>query len=247
MTRVTPRSSPLQTSPVADELRSYELPGVGHRDYHFPTRFKQVDVLSAQLLLSSRDVARWLPSGLKPQSFAGVTRAQVTVQHLGQPPDGMKPYTEASFSVRVKDASGAEGWHTLTMPVDSFENRQRGRFIFGYPKEMASLFMEEKPGARRGRVLGEDGAEWLTLEVNTRNPVTLQKTVNNRNLQNLEGESVELAASAEGRMRLGPARVTFGPELRRRYPGLPEHPRVLLGAALEHSNVALSLPKPSGR
>ncbi len=232
-----------QRRPAAPDTttKTVDLPGVGRRTYTFPTRFHAVDVLTARFPLPAKAVDEWLaPTGLKPVSFADQALGQVTVQHLGAPPDGMKPYTEASFAVKVETPDGEKGWHTLTMPVDSFENRQRGHFIFGYPKEMDALQLSGNTGS----VKAEDGKELFSVSVHPA-PVGVNQTLNTKNFQTLNGEPVELSAEVSGRVQPGLASVKFGEEMQRRYPGLPAEPLALFGAKVTNADVSLELPKPA--
>src|SRR4051812_17638371 len=136
----------------AQAARTFELAELGSRTYHFPSTFEDVEMLIARFLVPAAAVRRWLPPPLTPVSAAGIGYGMVTVQRLGRPPDGMAPYLEGSLSVGVRGRRGGARWHTLTMPVDSFENRQRGLYIFGYPKEMAQVSLENAGRERIGTV-----------------------------------------------------------------------------------------------
>lgn len=251
---VTPRTTtppaviaPKQATPrpSTSTTKTFDLPEVGTKTYTFPSRFSQVDLMTAQFALPADAVKRWLPPGLEPVSFAGQARGQVTMQHLGKPPDGMAPYDEGSFSVRVRRADGTEAWHTLTMPVNSLENRQRGRFIFGYPKEMAQVSFEQNRFCRRGAIRDERGAELFSMKVGGLNPFSWHHEVKNENAQMLDGVPVTLHASAAGQLKLGTADVSFGEAMRARFPGLPERPLVLFGGRLTGAELSLSLPEPT--
>ena len=147
---------------MAPQTRTYDLPGIGPRTYEFPTVFRGVELLSVQLVLPVPVVAPWLPSGYSPAPVLGRAMVMATAQHFSRPV-GMAPYTEASLAVRVLAPGGGRGWHTLTMPVDSAENLQRGLVIFGYPKELATLSLAGPagrapcPGPRRRRRHGAAG------------------------------------------------------------------------------------------
>ncbi|MBK7860669.1 MAG: acetoacetate decarboxylase family protein [Archangiaceae bacterium] len=190
------------------------------------------------MLLPRAAVAQWLPPGLTPAGSLGVTRGLVTFQRLGRPEE-MAPYSEAQFAVRVKDSRGRQAWHVLEMPVDSAENLQRGKVIFGYPKELSQL----KVGARTGTASTPDGTPLFSIRMGPALPFGIARHVDNEAVQVLNGELVRLDSWAEGKMVPGLASVELSPELRRRYPGLPARPLVLFGGRLEHGELSLSLPQ----
>ena len=211
-----PRRAQATPAPAKDQTLTVELPGIGVKTYTFPTRFRDVDLMSAQFTLPSSAVAKWLPPGLEPASTLGVTRGLVTFQHLGDPAE-MSPYSEAQFAVRVKGPGGREAWHVLEMPVDSEENMQRGKIIFGYPKAMSQVELSRREGEARTT----DGAPLFSIRMGAALPFAIEREVANESLQLLNGKLVELDSAASGKLRPGLADVTFSPELRRRYPGLP--------------------------
>lgn len=232
--------TPAPTAPVKEQKLTVDLPGVGVKTYTFPTRFRDVDLLSAQFTLPSSAVAKWLPEGLEPASTLGVTRGLVTFQHLGDPAE-MSPYSEAQFSVRVKGPGGQEAWHVLEMPVDSLENMQRGKIIFGYPKAMSQVELSPRAGEARTA----DGAKLFSIRMGATLPFGLDRELENESLQVLNGKLVKLDSTAGGKIRPGFADVTFSDEMQRRYPGLPARPFVLFGDRLDGGELTLGLPTPA--
>jgi hypothetical protein len=222
-----------------------DLPGIGTKTYNFPTKFHQVEMLKAEMLLKTDDVKKWLPSGMEPASTAGVTKGLVTFQHMGKP-EQMEPYDEAQFAVRVKGPDGQEGWHVLDMPVNSFENKQRGQFIFGYPKEMAQVGIQNSTFGRVGTAKSESGDPMFSLSVGPRLPFGFHKAVDNDAFQSFNGEVVHLHSTAEGKAAPGLGRVTFSDAMRARFPGLPENPVVTSAGRLTDGELALGLPQKTG-
>jgi hypothetical protein len=218
--------------------------GVGVKTYHFPTKFHDVDMLTAQLVLPTNAVKQWLPPGLEPASTLGVTKGLVTFQHLGNPEE-MQPYSEAQFAVRVKGPDGKEGWHVLNMPVDSLENEQRGKVIFGYPKEMSTVGIASQGLKQVGTAATPDGKPLFSLSVGPTLPFGFHQHVDSDAYQVHDGKMVRLDSSAEGKVKPGLGSLDFGQAMRDRFPGLPEHPIVLFAAHLTDGELRLNLPQPA--
>jgi hypothetical protein len=227
----------------APTTKTVNLPKVGQRTYHFPSKFEHVDVMTASMLLPAKAVQSWLPAGMKPISLFGQARGRVTVQKMGAPPDGMKPYDEASFSVRVRGADGKPAWHTLEMPVNSLENKQRGVYIFGYPKEMADVSLRGDAALMIGAADSKSGRNKLAAIVDGLIPLPFKLSLKNHNLQSLRGKAVTLDSTARGKLRVGQSFVRFGEDMRARYPGLPESPKTYFGATMTDAELSLSLPE----
>jgi hypothetical protein len=219
-----------------------DLPGVGLKTYNFPTKFHDVELLSAQVELPTSAVKQWLPPGMEPVSTLGLTRGLVTFQHLGKP-EQMQPYDEAQFAVKVKGPDGKEGWHVLDMPVTSFENKQRGQYIFGYPKEMSKVGIENSGLGRKGTAAAEDGTPLFSLSVGPRLPVGVHHAQQNEAYQTLNGQNVKLHSSASGKVAPGLGNVQFSQAMRNRFPGLPEKPFVVLAGRLTDGELSLDLPE----
>jgi hypothetical protein len=155
----------------------------------------------------------------------------------------MQPYDEAQFAVRVKGPDGQEGWHVLDMPVTSFENKQRGQYIFGYPKEMAQVGLSNTGLSRKGTAAGEDGAPMFSLSVGPRLPFGIHHAQDNEAYQQLDGKNVKLHSSAEGTIAPGFGHVEFSDAMRQRFPGLPSEPAVLFAGRLTDGELSLDLPE----
>ncbi len=240
-----PRVLP-STVEATPERTSYPVwlgPKIGTKTYDFPTRFENVEMLAAQMLLPTSAVRGWLKkSGLEPASTLGFTRGLITVQHLGQPAQ-MDPYFEGSFAVQIRRPDGSTGWHVLEMPVTSEENRERGRRIFGYPKDMADVRLEDQGGRRVGSVRTEDGGLLFSLGVGTRAPFGWSTDRTNHNVQVLHGQQVQLESNLRGHLKPGFGHIELGEEMQRRYPGLPRHPLVLFAGRTTGAELLLSLPR----
>lgn len=220
-------------------------PGVGVKTYTFPSRFEDVTMLRTEFGVPSSAVRGWLPPGLTPADERGETRALITFQHMGTPPDGMDAYNEAQLAVRVRDGAGEEAWHVLTMPVDSLENQRRGELIFGYPKEMSEVDVSSSRFSSRGEARAPNGELLFSLRVGPALPFGVPMSADDVNVQAFEGDNVHMDTSGEGRYRPGVAHVEIAPALRARFPGLPAEPSasLLRSGVLRDGVIELGLPR----
>jgi len=225
--------------------RSFELPGIGERTYRFPTHFRGVELVIAPLLVPLSLAQSWLPEAISPIALpGGRALALFTVQHFGEPAQ-LKPYGEASFAVLARTGAGdehAKGFHVLTMPVTSEENRARGVAIFGLPKEMAEVSLSGDERTRQG-VVRVDGELLFSLKFRRRIPVPGAQPIRSGNLQNVDGRWSRVRSAGRGRYALGSAELELGDALRRRYPGLPEQARSRLAARITDGELFLHLPE----
>lgn len=222
--------------------RSFELPGIGQRTYRFPTHFRQVELVIAPLLVPRAIAQSWLPEDIAPVALpGGRALALFTVQHFGDPAQ-LKPYGEASFAVLAHTGDGdLKGFHVLTMPVTSEENRARGLAIFGLPKEMAEVTLSGDERTRAG-VVRVDGELLFSLTFRRRIRVPGARPIRTGNLQNIQGRWSRVRAAGSGRYAVGSAALEFGDALRRRFPGLPEQARSFLAAHVTDGELFLHLP-----
>jgi hypothetical protein len=221
--------------------RSFELPGIGQRTYRFPTHFRQVELVIAPLLVPRSIAQSWLPEDIAPVALpGGRALALFTVQHFGDPAQ-LKPYGEASFAV-LAHAGDLKGFHVLTMPVTSEENRARGLAIFGLPKEMAEVSLSGDERTRAGEVR-VNGELLFSLKFRRRIPVPGTRPIRAGNLQNAQGRWSRVRSAGRGRYAVGSAELELGDALRRRFPGLPEQARSYLAARITDGELFLHLPE----
>lgn len=221
--------------------RSFELPDIGPRTYHFPTHFRQVELLMAPILVPLASARNWLPDGIAPVALpAARALAMFTVQHFGDPAE-LAPYGEASFGV-LAQAGDRKGFHVLTMPVTSAENRARGLTIFGLPKEMAEVSLAGDERVREG-VVRVDGELLFSLQFRRRVPLPGIHPIRAANVQNIAGRWSRVRSAGRGRYAMGSAVLEIGEALRRRYPELPPRARTLLAARLSDAELFLHLPE----
>lgn len=220
--------------------RSFELPGIGQRTYRFPTHFRQVELVIAPLLVPRSIAQSWLPEDIAPVALpGGRALALFTVQHFGDPAQ-LKPYGEASFAVLARTGD-LKGFHVLTMPVTSEENRARGLAIFGLPKEMAEVSLSGDERTRAGEVR-VNGELLFSLAFRRRIGVPGARPIRAGNLQNVQGRWSRVRAAGRGRYAVGSAALELGDALRRRFPGLPEQARSFLAAHVRDGELFLHLP-----
>lgn len=218
---------------------------MGQRTYRFPTHFRQVEVVIAPLLVPLPIARSWLPEDIAPLSLPGAlpgarALALFTVQHFGDPAQ-LKPYGEASLAVLARSGE-LKGFHVLTMPVTSEENRARGLAIFGLPKEMAEVSLAGDERTRTGEVR-VNGELLFSLKFRQRVAVPGVRPVRAGNLQNAQGRWSRVRSVGRGRYAVGSAALEIGDALRRRYPGLPEQARSFLAARITDGELFLHLPE----
>jgi hypothetical protein len=221
--------------------RSFELPGIGQRTYRFPTHFREVELMIAPLLVPLSVAQHWVPKDISPIALPGARAlALFSVQYFGNPAQ-LEPYGEASFAVLARTGR-LKGFHVLTMPVTSAENRARGLTIFGLPKELAEVSFSGDERTREGvvRVGGE-----LLFSLQFRRHIALPGTqpIRAANLQHAQGRWSRVRSAGRARYTVGSAVVEIGDALRRRFPGLPERARSFLAARISDAEILLHLPE----
>lgn len=223
--------------------RTFDLPAIGPRTYKFPTVFEDVQALVGLAFVPHDAALRWLPEPLQVVRLpTGRALLMVTFQDLKKP-TGMAPYQEASLAILSTAPGGARGFHVLTMPVTSRENHARGNFIFGYPKEMADIRIEDDERGLRGSVHME-GAHLFSASVSRGLGIPRTLSVPSRHIQRLRGELVTVSTRISARMRLGRGHIETGPLFQKRWPGAPTVLRMVTALQLRDARFELNLPEP---
>lgn len=223
--------------------RTFDLPSIGPRTYVFPTVFEDVQALVGLALVPHDAAVRWLPEPLQAVRLpTGRALLMVTFQDLRKP-TGMAPYQEASLAVLATAPGGARGFHVLTMPVTSRENHARGNFIFGYPKEMADIRIDDDESGLRGSV-HVDGAHLLSASVSRGLGIPRAISIPSRHIQLLRGELVSVTTRIGARVRLARGHIETGPLFQARWPGAPAVLRMVTALQLRDARFELNLPEP---
>jgi hypothetical protein len=158
------------------------------KDYLFPTLY--ADVRCAQAILhcsyaAAKDVLTEAlgPEALPPRMLGG--RAIVAIScYEYRCVRGVRPYNEIAIAipVRLNGSSGApvlgafsggpdSGYHIVSMPVTSDENRQRGHHFWNLPKITRRIDFEEGEGRCRFDSYNQDGEIDISLTVPTEGKV----------------------------------------------------------------------------
>lgn len=222
--------------------RTFDLPGLGPRTYRFPTVFHEVELLGALGTVPAGAARAWLPPGLEPAALpGGGVLVMVTVQHFPRPAE-FPGYREAAVAVYARGSRRGRGFHVLTMPVTSEENLARGPTIFGLPKELADVRIDDTGKARVGEVyIG--GELFFRLLVRPRLTLPLRIPVRSRYLQICGGEPSHVDTRGRARAALATASFEHGPLLHRRLPAFPERFRPFAGVHVTAAELELHLPE----
>ncbi len=171
---------------------------------------------------SAESLAAGLPDRLSPVRVASRTGALALVSIEYHRVAGLDPYDEVAVIVPVvadarTDLPGAQlvggdlgGWvHWL--PVTTEESVALGREIWGYPKEVADIEIEERAGTRRTTVsldgelvvaLDVEPVESRTCDVTT--AVTRERDLTLQSYTELDGDLLATRVALDGPLALRP-------------------------------------------
>lgn len=173
---------------------------------------------------SARKLSARLPDRLSPIRVAprtsAVAFASIEYHHVG----GLDPYDEFAVIVPVvadarTDLPGAQlfgadaGGYVHYLPVTTEASVALGTEIWGYPKELADITIEDRGGVRRTTV-SLDGKAVVTLDVPKARPKLGSRDLTAHSYTEMDGRLVRTRADLAGKFAVRPlsqrASVSFG-------------------------------------
>jgi len=152
------------------------------KDYLFPTFYGDVVCAMGIFLCSYEKAAALMPHPLVKPVRMPRGRAVVAFScYEYRKVLGVAPYNEIAMTIPVLVDPGVNlpvlpmildvfenfGYHVFSMPVTSLENRTRGHEIWGLPKEVQRIDIEEQQGLVTTRAFEESGEPYFELSVPT--------------------------------------------------------------------------------
>jgi hypothetical protein len=171
------RRTALRTAPAP-----LELPGGVRKDYLFPTLYGDVTCAQGIFLCPWERAYSLMPHPLmKPVRMPGGRAVVAFSCYVYRRVLGVAPYNEIAMTVPILVDPDVEvpvlpmlwpafpgfGYHVFSMPVTSLENQVRGRRIWGLPKVVQEIDVDERDGDCVTRAFDDDGKPYFELRVPT--------------------------------------------------------------------------------
>jgi len=158
------------------------LPGGLAKDYLFPTLYGDVTCAHAIFMCPWERAYSVMPHPLmKPVRMPGGRALVAFSCYVYRKVLGVAPYNEIAMTVPILVDPDIEvpvlpmlwpsfpgfGYHVFSMPVTSLENQVRGQRIWGLPKVVQDIDIEDRDGDCVTRAFDDDGNPYFELRVPT--------------------------------------------------------------------------------